>query len=279
MTKKEQTALAAREFIHLIESGNYQEMKRLESFLKQAKTQMREMLSDSEGKRHEFRDLNMVAKFVPKKVFETDHSSIIEELLCYVRHDVVFPLISLDARQIKEEQYDQLKDYLLPQTYYVRPTLNKIGKQKVGKFDFLFGGQSEEELITEIGTCSLKHKELEDLYSDFKLKIQSCPVFKVKKKVTTPYGSISLCPNKDSWDLAQIYEGYGEDFLMNYGKVDMAKLEELVLEGAVPNSILSDHRKVTDIRVDFIVMQLDVEDRIMNYQSKKRINASLRRFA
>lgn len=59
----------------------------------------------------------------------------------------------------------------------------------------------------------------------------------------------------------------------------MAQLDELILEGAVPKSVVDSHRKVKDIRLDFIVMQLDVEERIFEIQRQKQIQTSLRRMA
>ena len=280
MTNQKQAALSASEFISFIESGDYKKMKQTEVFLKQAKGCLREMLTEWEGKRHEFKDLNMVAKFVPKKVFETDHSGLIEELLCYVQHDFISPLIRLEPKAIKENEiYETLREYLLPKTFYVRPTLNKVGKMEVSLHDYIFGGQTEKELIAEIKETSLQYKQHETHYEHFKTLVQNCPVLQAKKKVATPYGSVSLIPHKEKWDLPKIYKDYGEEYLIQYGNVDTAKLDELILQGAIPKSIVSNHRKVTDIRLDFMVMELDTEERILSFQRNKKVQASLRRFA
>lgn len=193
MSKAKVESIAASQFIHLIESGQYKKKKKIESFLEQSKAYLSDYFSSWEGKRHEFRNQNMVAKFVAKKVNETDHSGLIDELLCYVRHDVVFPLLQLDSKAIREDgENESLKSYLLPKTFYVRPTLNKVGKRKVGQYDFLFGGQSDEELIAEIRDMAMKHKQLESNYEDFKSIAEHCSMLQEKKKVQTPYGSVSL---------------------------------------------------------------------------------------
>lgn len=271
---------ASAAFIELIESRTYQRLKQAETFLKQAKEALRFMLEPHEGKRHEFKNLNWVAKFVAKSIWETDHNGIIEELLCYVQPEIAFSLIKLDVKSLKEDnQVDMLNPFILPTTSYIRPTLNKKGKSFTVNKDYLFGGQSVEELVAEILTVTEELQKHQERYEDFKKSCLSCPDLRERKKVTTPYGSISLLNNKPEWDLERVFGALGEEFLINYGKVDMTKIDEYILKGIIPKSVVSAHRKLVDIRVDFVVMDIAAEERAMQYHRSKQINASLKRYA
>lgn len=266
MTKIKDESIAATKFIELIESGTYQNLKQTEIFLEQAKQELRQMLEPYETKRHEFKEINMVAKFVRKCQWETNHAGLIEELLCYVRPEYALSVIQLDTKLLKEKKaLEQLTPYQLPTSFYVKPALNKSGKEKIKTYDYLFGGQDEKQLIEEIRDVTHEHEQLKKKYDRFKRIAGDCPVLKAHKKVTTPYGSISLIANNPKWDLAKILEAFGEDFLINYGKVNMSKLDDFISQRIVPKSVVSAYRKLVDIRLDFVVMDLDKEAKAMEF--------------
>ncbi|WP_264739537.1 hypothetical protein [Cytobacillus firmus] len=181
------------------------------------------MLEPHEGKRHEFKNLNWVAKFVAKNIWVTNHSGIIEELLCYVQPDIAFSVMKLDSKSIKDDnQVGLLKPYTIPTTSFIKPALNKKGKSFIDNRDYLFGGQCEEELLSEIMAVTKELQTYQIRYEDFRKSCLRCPDLRERKKVTTPYGSISLLNNKPEWDLERVFGTLGEDFLIKYRKVDMA---------------------------------------------------------
>lgn len=275
--KKTLNTSAAKELIHLIESGTYEKMKQNKTLLEQSKAYLRDLLEPYPAKRHEFKELNWVAKFIPKKIWETDNERLIEDLLCYIKPEIALSVIKLDTKRIKSGGV-KLDAYLLPKSHYVRPTLNKFGKSKVKLTDFLFGAQTEVEMVAEIKACSFEEKKYEEIYNHFKESSNRCSVLLEQRKVTTPYGSVSLIENKPKWELKDVYRDFGEDLFINFGKVDMAKLEELIIGGAVPNGILSNHRVLKDIRLDFVVMDLAGEEKAMNFHRNRQIKTSMRRF-
>ncbi|WP_028393918.1 hypothetical protein [Bacillus cihuensis] len=278
--KVEKELLPSEKLEVFITSSEYNLLKQNTSFLKQAKKHLREQFSHYEGKRHEFKDINMLAKFVPVKVYETDHKGLIQELLCYVRPDVIFPLIQLSG--IKEEDKDlpfnSLK-YTFPKTYYVKPFFNKIGKIYNQTTDYLFGGQTTEQLLEEIKDSSSTLKSLEEKYDNLKNYAITCSAFNEKNKILTSFGSLSKIENKTLWDIEKLYNEGFEDTILQYGKISVSKLDDLILSGAVPNKVIQDYRKVVDIRLDFMVMQLDTEERILGIQQRKKIQSSLKRHA
>ncbi|MFP7442542.1 MULTISPECIES: hypothetical protein [Bacillus] len=276
---------AAAAFINLIESGTYQKLKQQETFLDQSKEALRGMLYHYEGKRHEFKEINYVAKFVRKNVWQTNHAGLIEELLCYVQPNIAAKAIQLDVKKIKEANeegcnvHHLLTPYQNPDTYYLRPTLNKHGKRQIRTHDYLFGGQSIEELVTEIRDNTVTFKAYAEEYEHFKKAAEQCPVLKEKYKVTTPYGSVSLLSNRPTWNIENILNEMGEELIVSYGKVDISKLEQLILQGLIPKSMVSPFRKLLDIRLDFVVMDMSSEEKAVNFHRNKQIQASLKRFA
>ncbi len=66
--------------------------------------------------------------------------------------------------------------------------------------------------------------------------------------------------------------------LLNTGRL-IWLIDEYILKGIIPKSVVSAQRKLVDIRVDFVVMDIAAEERAMQYHRSKQINASLKRYA
>lgn len=265
-----------------IEQGSYQKKMQLNSLLKQSKEFLRQEFNSSEIKRHEFPNVNMVAKFVKQNVYEVDHEGLIEQLFNILKPEIVCKYIQLDPKrmELRPGLMNEMRQFELPQKFYVKPNFNKAGRAMNQTIDYLFGGQSIESLLLEIQQVSDELSILDKQFDTLKEQIAKCPILQQKKKVPHKYGSISLVPNRTEWDnVAIVKSGYNELFFMEYAKVKVTELQEGILEGFVPKSLLDEHRKITDIRLDFVVMRLDVEARIFEVQRNKRIRASLKKFA
>lgn len=265
------------DFKEFMTEGEYRAMKQHEAFLKQAKEHLRNELHPLPGKRHEFRELNMVAKFVAVEVRSVDHEGLINELFDYVRAEQAVSLLTLDEKRMKEvDQEGVAAPFLMPKNYFVRPFFNKAGKSYSKTHDYLFGGQSVEDLLTEIRVMGKWHEIKVSEYERLKERLSNHQELIDKNKISTPFGSISRIANKPSWDMAAIVNEVGEDFISTFGQVKLSELDDWVLTGVIPKSIVMKHRTVKDIRLDFVVMQLDVEDRIMNMVKRQRSEKSLR---
>lgn len=265
-------------FESFVTEGDYKLMKQHEAFLKQSKAYLEEELKTSNNKRHEFPNVNMVAKFVAKEIRNTNEEGLIEDIFDYVKPELALPLFTLDSKKMKDESVDIVaKPYLLPATYYVRPYLNKIGKQHVNLKDYLFGGQTLEQLVTEIYTVTKSYKKTVSEYEKVKDSLFDYLDQVEMKKVTTKVGSVSRIAHRPSWDMNGVLENLGEEFVQIFGKVNLSLLDEWIISGKIPRKILTDNRTVVDIRLDFIVIPLDVEARILNFSKRKRSDLSLRR--
>lgn len=267
-------------FEQFIKEGKYLAIKQREHFLEEAKSFLKCEFENLPGKRHVFKDINMVVKFVTKEIRNTNHHGLITELFDYVKPEMALPLLSLDKKKLKAENKDELAaPFLLPTTYYIKPTLNKKGKAFVQKVDTLFGGQTYEELLFEINEVSTELTLLQNEYEEMKAELEKIVELTEKKKLKTSVGSISYLTHEPKWEMEPLMDVLGENFVINYGKVDMTLIDEWVLTGVIPKSIVTKNRTVIDLRLDFMVMPLDTESRIINFHNKKRTKLSLRRYA
>ncbi len=265
-------------FEKLVTGGHYEAMKQGAFFLKEAKAHLRSELSPLPGKRHEFPDINMVAKFVAKKIQTTNHEGIIEDLFDYVRPEAALSLLSLNREAMKNDnQLTKVLPFQEKETYFIRPFLNKAGKKYISIRESLFGGQTVEQLLGEIKMATTAQKKLTAVYDEIKEELSKSEELAEKRSLKTAVGSLSYIANNPTWDMAAIHAALGEDFIRTYGKVDLAQAEEWILTGKLPDKILKSHREVVDIQLDFIVMELDVEGRIFDIQRQRRSNLSLRR--
>ncbi|MDX1807714.1 MAG: hypothetical protein R3267_11875 [Paenisporosarcina sp.] len=267
-------------FVQFVLNGEYQKLKQQAILLKQAKDHLKSELMLKDGKRHEYSDLNMVAKFVAKEVRQTNHEKMIESLFDYVKPEVALSVLSLDKKRMVEVDKEQVaKPFLLPVTYHNKPYLSKPIKEQMKLGDYLFGGQSLEEMVKEIRDVSQSSKVLQESYEQVMKDLLVWMNKENAKKITTPVGSVSRIANQDKWNMESVFNELGEDFLSNFGKVDLSLLDEYVLEGKIPRSIITDNREIVDIQLTFVVMDLETEARILNIHNRKRSELSLKRFA
>ena len=275
-----QNRTALLEFEAYVQEGKYQELKKLKTFLVQAKSHLRKEFNELPGKRYVFDTVNMVVKFVTKEEKVTNHSGFIADALDYVRLDKLAPLISLNHEAISRDELEkEVAPFLLPATYYIRPNLNKHGKSFLQEYEYLFGGQSTVELLAEIRMVTEELEQATKEYEKLKESLSLLHQFKKKKNLSVSVGSISYIANKPSWDMEQIAENFGEDFIIRYGKVNVSLLDEWVVSGKFPKSIVNKNRTVIDLRSDFVVMSLDSEAKSFNYRNNKRTKLSLQRYA
>lgn len=117
-----------RSFVEFVQEGHYSEKKNAESFLKESKNELRQLLYAYEGKRFEFEKAGMVAKYIMKEVREIDQVRLMLDLSDYIMEGHLHHVVEVDVKKITEDQKEDLTQFYLPATYYVRPSLNKVGK-------------------------------------------------------------------------------------------------------------------------------------------------------
>ncbi|WP_010093244.1 hypothetical protein [Ornithinibacillus scapharcae] len=217
-----------------IKSGKYLEKKRTETSLKNYKSSLKEILKEGDIKRYVFKQSNLVAKFVPKMIYEWDFEGLLEFLSDYLVPEIYLDCLNVDNKKVESiENWDTLSiPFKQKPTFYVKPSFNKEGRA-LSTVEIDDDEKTEEELLDGILTLQRDMEQLNTDYEHLKDKMLSCNVLKQKKKLKHTYGSVSLVENKPKYDNFLIYDAFGEEFFMNYGKVSLQRLEELILKGYI----------------------------------------------
>jgi hypothetical protein len=260
----------------LLENRFYQRMKMAEDNTKAIKNTLREQLESHESKRHEFKNHNLVAKFVAKKVANTDYERLNEFL-----NDIglLVPTVKLNHKDIKKDALllDAFSPYQLEQKYKLHIAFNKEGKLIKQYPTENFEDKNINELIESYTSWNMDHKRLVDEYEKTKLEMLACPVLQKEKKVSHKYGSVSKVALDPEYNISQIYDELGADFLIRYGKPDSEKLQEFIYKGLLSQKDIDQFKEVVDIRLDFIVLSLDAEERMLSMLHNRNMKAAQNR--
>lgn len=262
-----------------IEEGLYGQMKAAEEKEKKLKAWLRMKLESSDEKRYEFVEYDRVAKFVAKKIYEWDYEGLNDCLNSYG----LLPLVAkLDTSKLKNDPdvLERVKPFTLPKTYYIKPTLNKVGKELVGKVKTeltLSEGESIERVLADLVQTERRLEHIQMAYEQEKSKMLRCSKLHEKRKLSHKYGSISLVANAPEYDMQQLYLVEGADFLIRYSKPNMDKLNSFIARGLFPKTEFEKFRTIVDIQLNFVVMSLSEERRLMQQFQDRKIRMMLQR--
>lgn len=267
---------AAEIMQQLMEKGIYPSLKNVESRINSIKKTMQKQLSDSEANRHEYTRFNIVAKFVQNKISEIDYRGLNEYL-----HDIglLVPVLKMDHKEIKKDEliFETLAAYRYDPTNYVKPNFNKKGKElnKPSHFD-----PEEWGIDHLVGTYVNLVPQLDNYQREYemakKLMLQ-CNELRQEKKIPHEYGSVSLVANEPTYDIQSIYKDFGEDMLIQYGKPDSDKLQYFIQKGVITKNEIDQFKTVVDIRLDFVMMNLDTEKQMLSMLQNRTIQTSQNR--
>ncbi|WP_033827371.1 hypothetical protein [Bacillus andreraoultii] len=257
-----------------IESGNYPRLKQIEKDMKLLTTEMRGFLESSEIKRHEFPKYQLVARFTAKKIYKTDTQGLNEYLF-----DIgLLPyVVGIDQTRLAQNQdlYEQLQDFRLPDRFYVKANFNKEYKRFQAEF-FPSYIQSEhmelEDIVRNLAHLKKEKKVLTQQYNQLKKDLMKLPeiqhVMKLpseeRKSLHHKYGSLSIQSYPKKYDSFQIFNQLKENILIKYGKPKLQQLEQFSRNGLISERDLNQYRVLTDIRLDFSVITMDDEKKILS---------------
>ncbi len=148
---------AADLFVEWFTMG-YVPMKVAEKKKEQVKSKMQVLLRDSEIKRHPFENINVVAKWVRKSVYETDYEGLKEYLSDLGRYRFA---CEIDHKLVKADK--DLKSILEPYIKYTPtnavPSLNKAGKELIQTKELDLEGFGVEYLATSWRNLQMRHTQ------------------------------------------------------------------------------------------------------------------------
>ncbi|NLP52215.1 hypothetical protein [Bacillus sp. RO1] len=282
--QEEEVILSAADIMEgFLRDGAYLAMKQHKSQLEALKSEVHYRLKDSEVRRHEYEKHNVVAKFIRKPITKVDSPGLIENLFCFLHDQIVCSVIKLDTTLIKKELPEELvalKEFELPSSYYVKPSFNKNGKELLAVEDtYSFGEMSLDHLVKRFVPLQERVKAQEEEYESIKKKMIACEKLKESKKLPHEFGSVSLVANRPTFDIEKILRVYGEEFLVNYAVPETAALQSLIENRILPQSEVERFKQIIDYRLDFVMMNLEVERRITSQFQRMSIQKSLSLFA
>lgn len=243
----------------------YVTYKNLEAKLKALKEQMQLLMSEDE-KRREFPLCDVVAKYTRNNKYEIDKEGIRELLNSYgllVRTSIIDTKddeVLLSVERFKEEQ-----------TYHIR--IN--AKVNIEKFDF--SNFTIEEVAKEWVETSDKFKDAEKTIKFAKKQMMECEELLKNKKIAFDGGSITLCKNKTTYKMEEIFNEFGLEFFMKHTSVAMSKVDEFIENGMIEYKEVNKFKKLIDVGLKFVMIKMSDEELVYNVLNDKNLNASLNR--
>ncbi|WP_269920056.1 hypothetical protein [Caldifermentibacillus hisashii] len=287
MSKKKnvQESVAIKWMETFIEEGTYPQLKQTEQKVKLLTSSMRNRLEQNENKRYEFTKYGLVGRFIAKRIYDTDVVGLNEYLYDL---GLFLHVVEVDNKKIQENilYYDIIQEFRLPDTFYLKPSFNKAGKAltKLDGFE-VNDTWSLEDMACALSIMKPELKQLNAAYEQLKKKILHTPEIQLlttlPKEKRTPikhkYGSLSVVANQPRYDVAKIYECFGEELLMEYGVPNINKLEAFILNGTITKKEVDQFKTLKDIRLDFTVMTLEDEQRLFQMLDQKQQTAAINR--
>lgn len=276
--KEELKIITAADIFQPFFLSTYAPMKQTDKRIESIKTEMKIRLKEDSRKRIEFKKADMVAKWrvVPK--YETDYAGLNELLY---DHGLI-QLINIPTRGLSEELKEELEPFKLPTERYVVPNVNnKKAKEILNDTEEFSVEQVEtDNMLLLFNRYYSINKEREEDYEQVKKKMARCSVLKDKKKLTFEFGSIGLREKHMGYDLDNIIEFLGIEYLLAYGRPDMQTLEYFVDKGVINRKEVAKFRTEIDRRLDFVLMTKESEEKqneIYQQKLQRRIQLSMER--
>lgn len=261
----------------LFETGLYQKRTVLNKRKDAIKEEVKNRLLNSDHKRHEFH--GVVAKFQPVPVYETDQQGLMEYLDDYG----LLPLVTkFDQSKIKqnEQVFRLINQYLVKKEYYAQFYLNKIGKSMLDETEHDYQQYPLESLSFAFLETKAMSEAVEREYQKKLAEIATCPFLRQAESLKSSFGTVKLREKGIEYANDAIYTEYGSDLFFDYGKIHMQTLEDFLYQGIVSKKEINQFRKVVDIQMRFILMDLESERKAAEFfQKEQNRKAQMLRFA
>lgn len=252
-----------------IESGSYKRMKELSLERDVINQNIYDHLIEHEAKRHEI-GCNLVAKFIARNVFQDDYAGLNEYLY---DHGLLQRLVKLSSRHLQnqEDLLDLFAPYRLKPELYTKPSFNKAGRAMVNveKPPELHLSLDDAAKKKRANMIALRTAKVE--YENVKMRIAQSEELLNGQKVKHKYGSISPLQKPLSYDVSKITDSQVINKLIEYGKPDMARLESYMIRGFISKSKVESFRKLTDIKLELVILDINDEAALLNSFYQKKI--------
>jgi hypothetical protein len=281
--KKVEKSVVAELMEGFIEEGTYPKLKRTEAKIDILTTSIKQRLQSSEVKRHEFSKYNLVGRFIAKKVYETEIIGLNEYLKDL---GLLLHVVEIDNNKMKTNELylDMITPFVLDKSYFIKPNFNKAGKLMNQLTDYEVTEEWKiQDMAKELSILKPLEKSLINDYEKLKWQLLNSEEMKKlmlqeqRSPIPHRFGSISLMENPPKYDISKIYQYFGEGLLIDFGVPNGRLLDQFILNGTITKKEIDQFKTVKDIRLDFSVMTLEDEEKLLNLlDNKKRITATNR---
>lgn len=250
---------AAKMMEQFVEDRSYFHLKRMENYRQHFRSLLKQEFKHYEQTRIENELYGYVAKWRKMPVYETDHEGLNHFLH---DHGLFLPLASIPLKGLSPDVKRDLATFEL-RDYALKVTPNKQGRVIVDQIpdrDF-----SVEEMWSYYIRSDREFQNLSAAYEELKVNIIQCPELKKKKKIKHDFGSVSLYEKVVGYNLHSILEWYGEEFLMEYARVDRSQLDIYMAKGLIQPKDIEPFRKVKDIDLQFLIMTSEAEKSMLSH--------------
>ncbi|WP_353948240.1 hypothetical protein ABNN70_14815 [Sporolactobacillus sp. Y61] len=251
-----------------VASGSYKRLKELEREGKALRDRVRYCLSSGESRRYEIGS-HLVAKFIPKKIYQYDYTGLNEYLY---NLGLLQRLTILTSRNLNKDQklLDLFEPYHLTPEYYVKPSFNRAGQELIKSEPTPEVNLTLNDAAIRISQNRNHLKAVKAEYDKLKDELARSSQLAVEKKVTYKYGSLSLLRKPLRYRFTHRSNQRMIHALIEFGKPDFDGIEHYMIKGIIKKSEFETFRKLKDIRLDFVILDLDDEAKMQNYFHRKR---------
>lgn len=244
-----------------IEFGYYHQLKALEKENDRLNHNIHQHLFHAEAKRHEIGN-HLVAKFITKNIYDYDLIGLNEFL--YDR-GLLQNLIRLSSSNFKKNQelLDLFETHSLKPSYFLKPSLNKVGKEllkmeepPVRQFSLEEASRRKRETITNLRTARNEYEKL-------KKQMEQCQWLIAEGKVTHKYGSITMVQKPLIYNTHNMMDKNKILKLIEYGKPEITGVINYASRGFLSKSDIESFRKLIDIKLNFVILDINDEKNIM----------------
>ena len=237
--------------------------KNAESKMKSIKEIVKSLMGEDE-KRREYHSQDVVAKFVKYNKYQVDKEGLQDLLNSY---GLLVHCSTIDTED--KEALLKIEEFKEDQTYYVR--INT--KFKAAEFDF--SNLTETELINEWVKANEEYQKADKIIKIAKAKMMNCEELLNSKKVLFDGGSLTLCKNKVTYNVEEIFNKFGVEFFTKHTSIVLGKVDEFIEKGIIEYKEISNFKKIIDVNLKFVMIKLSQENEIINLLKEKNLKTSL----
>jgi hypothetical protein len=259
MYRKQNAAELMEEFI---ETGTYKHLKELIAEKDVLKKTIYQNLIEHEAKRHEI-GFNLVAKFITKNVYQYNYQGLNEYL--YDR-GLLQKVAKLSSTDLKKDQdlIELFEPYSIISDYYVKTTFNREGREFVKIVESQVSPLALNEAAKKKRQNMDHLKAAQSEYDFLKKQMKKCQRLQLEKKLSHKYGSVSLLQKLVIYDCKKIFNDRALHHLIELSKPDMVRLMRYVSRGFGSLNEIDSFRKLIDIQLNLVILDLDDEAKILS---------------